>query len=159
MLIVDDCTDEGRFEPTTIQLTCGDGTAVAGNLTWSEWNCGIAVGQGTVNEVSCVPDCADGKDLVYNAKFTLSEPVQAESGKDTSPVSPYPTSEKGPTRRHSAVQGVLRHPACSVHSCMPGRRTRRKLGTVWLDGIAKDPHRLFRDRGQESDKWERTGTT
>jgi hypothetical protein len=82
VLIVDDCTDEGRFEPTTIQLTCGDGTAVAGNLTWSEWNSTIAVGQGTVNEVSCVPDCADGKDVVYSAKFTLSEPVRAESGKE-----------------------------------------------------------------------------
>lgn len=85
VLVSDNCgfdNDEGVFEPVTIQLTCGSGTAVAGNLTWSQWGSTTAVGQGNVNEVSCVPDCADGKDVVYKAGLTLSEPVKAGNGKE-----------------------------------------------------------------------------
>ena len=85
VLVSDNCgfnNDEGVFEPVTIQLTCGDGTAVAGNLTWSQWSSTMAVGQGSLNEVSCVPDCANGKDIAYKAKLTLSEPVKAGSGKE-----------------------------------------------------------------------------
>jgi hypothetical protein len=85
VLVSDNCgasNDEGFFEPATIQLACGDGTVVAGNLTWSQWGSTTAVGQGSVNEVSCVPDCADGKDVAYKAELTLSEPVKAGSGKE-----------------------------------------------------------------------------
>lgn len=82
VLIIDNCYEEGRFEPVTIQLACGDGTAVANNLTWSQWTSTMAAGRGTVNEVSCVPNCADGKDVAYSAKLTLSEPVMAKSGKE-----------------------------------------------------------------------------
>lgn len=85
VLVSDNCgftNDEGVFEPATIQLTCGDGTVVANNLTWSQWGLTMAVGQGSVNEVSCVPDCADGKDVAYKAKLTLSEPVKAGTGKE-----------------------------------------------------------------------------
>src|ERR1700733_1787655 len=84
VLVSDNCgfsNDEGVFEPSTIQLTCGDGTIAAESLTWSYWGALIAVGQGGVNEVSCIPDCAEGKDTVYNAKLTLSEPVKAGSGR------------------------------------------------------------------------------
>jgi hypothetical protein len=84
VLLSDDCgstNDEGLFEPPTIQLTCGDGTIVAGHLTWSQWGATTAIGQGSINEVSCVPDCADGKDIVYKAKLTLSEPTKAGSGR------------------------------------------------------------------------------
>lgn len=42
----------------------------------------MAEGQGTVNEVSCVPNCADGKEVAYSANLTLSEPVTAKSGKE-----------------------------------------------------------------------------
>jgi len=85
VLVSDDCgfnNDEGVFEPATIQLTCGDGTVVAGNLTWSMWGSTTAVGQGSVNEVTCTPDCADGKDVAYKAELTLSEPVKAGTGKE-----------------------------------------------------------------------------
>ncbi len=85
MLVSDNCgfnNDEGVFEPVIIQLACGDGTAAARNLTWSQWSSTKAVGQGTVNEVSCVPDCAHGKDIAYKAKLTLSEPAKAGNGKE-----------------------------------------------------------------------------
>lgn len=83
VLVIDNCgftNDEGVFEPTTIQLACGDGIVVAGSLAWTKWGPAMAVGQGDVNEVSCVPNCAAGKDIVYKAKLTLSEPVKAGSG-------------------------------------------------------------------------------
>ena len=85
VLVSDDCgfnNDEGVFEPAKIQLTCGDGTVVAGNLTWSLWGSTMAEGKGSLNEVSCVPDCADGKDVAYKAQLTLSEPVKAGTGKE-----------------------------------------------------------------------------
>lgn len=85
VLISDDCAsqnDEGLYEPETIQLTCGDGTIVANGLTWSQWGSTTATAHGTVNEVSCVPDCADGKDIAYQVDVTLSEPVKAEDGKE-----------------------------------------------------------------------------
>ena len=82
VLINDSCAnDEGLFEPQIIQLACGDGTAVANGLTWSEWNASTAVGRGTVNEVTCVPDCADGRDVAYPVNVSLSEPVKAQDGK------------------------------------------------------------------------------
>ena len=55
VLIIDNCYEEGRFEPATIQLACGNGTAVANNLTWSKWTSTMAAGQGTVNEVKLCP--------------------------------------------------------------------------------------------------------
>lgn len=85
VLISDDCAtqnDEGLYEPAMIQLTCGDGTIVANSLTWSYWGTTSATGHGTVNEVSCVPDCADGKDVAYQVTVALSRPVKAGNGKD-----------------------------------------------------------------------------
>ena len=85
VLISDDCAgqnDEGLYEPATIQLTCGDGTIVANGLTWSQWGATTATGHGTVNEVSCVPDCANGKDVAYHVTVTLSRSVKAGNGKE-----------------------------------------------------------------------------
>lgn len=85
VLVSDQCAttnDEGLYEPATIQLTCGDGTIVANDVSWSQWGSRTAVGQGSVNEVSCVPNCAQGKDVAYKVNLTLSEPVKAEDGKD-----------------------------------------------------------------------------
>jgi len=85
VLISDNCAgqnDEGLYEPTTIQLTCGDGKIVANSLTWSQWGATTATGHGTVNEVSCVPSCASGKDVAYQVAVTLSRPVKAGNGKE-----------------------------------------------------------------------------
>ena len=83
VLVSDNCgSGEGVSEPGTIQLTCGDGTIVANNLTWTQWGAAKALGQGSVNEVSCIPNCASGKDVAYKARLILSEPVKAGSGKE-----------------------------------------------------------------------------
>lgn len=81
ILVDDDCANTGRYEPTMIMLTCGDGTVVAQDLSWSQWGSVEAVGHGTLNEVSCVPTCADGRDVSYHAQVTLSQPVKAATGK------------------------------------------------------------------------------
>lgn len=82
VLIVDDCSNVGMAEPETIVLTCGDGTIVASHLTWDEWGNNVARGHGVVNEVSCVPSCANGQDKDYSVLITLSAPVRAQSGDD-----------------------------------------------------------------------------
>lgn len=85
VLISDNCAgqnDEGLYEPAAIQLTCGDGTIVANGLTWSQWSATTATGHGSVNEVSCVPDCADGQDVAYQVNVTLSQPVKAGNGEE-----------------------------------------------------------------------------
>jgi hypothetical protein len=78
--IIDNCANAGRVEPRTIELACGDGTAVAEDLSWSQWSSGLAVGHGIVDEVNCVPDCANGQDVSYRAALTLTKPVRADSG-------------------------------------------------------------------------------
>jgi hypothetical protein len=78
--IIDNCANAGRVEPATIQLTCGSGTTVADGLSWNQWSSGIATGHGVINEVSCVPNCAKGKDIAYKVALALSQPVRAHSG-------------------------------------------------------------------------------
>lgn len=78
--IIDNCANAGRVEPKTIQLTCGDGTAVAEALSWSQWSSETAIGHGIIDEVSCIPDCANGQNVSYKVALTLSKPVHAASG-------------------------------------------------------------------------------
>jgi hypothetical protein len=80
VVIVDDCNNAGRVEPRTIQLTCGDGSAVASDLAWSRWSASAATGHGVINQVSCVPNCASGKDVAYRVDLTLSKPVRTQNG-------------------------------------------------------------------------------
>jgi hypothetical protein len=85
VLVSDNCAnqnDEGLYEPAMIYLACGDGEDIANSLTWSQWGATTATGHGTVNEVSCVPDCANGKDIAYPVNITLSKPVKAGNGKE-----------------------------------------------------------------------------
>lgn len=67
------CTRE-QYKPTRIILTCGDAGIWLGNLKWSSWTHGKAVGSGTFTWNDCKPDCADGHNLSRPVKVTLSEP-------------------------------------------------------------------------------------
>ena len=78
--IVDDCYDPGQTQPTTIQLTCGDGSAVLNDLKWVEWAESRATGNGVLNQVVCDPSCVDGHDTDHNVRVVLSEPVRAANG-------------------------------------------------------------------------------
>lgn len=80
ILVINDCANAGRYEPTAISLTCGDGSATAQDLSWSRWGASEAVGRGSVDQISCVPNCANGQDVSYRVLLTLGEPVRATSG-------------------------------------------------------------------------------
>jgi hypothetical protein len=80
VLINDDCANTGRYEPSAITFTCGDGSAAAQDLSWSQWGASEALGHGTVNQLSCVPNCANGQDVSYRVQLALTEPVKAANG-------------------------------------------------------------------------------
>jgi len=101
--VVADCSSAGIIEPATIDLLCGNGTAAATSLQWSQWSSQQAVGQGTVNVVSCVPTCAKGPDVAYRVTITLSEPVRTASGSVDFTRIAVTYDGKGPSGVHSAV--------------------------------------------------------
>jgi hypothetical protein len=41
-------------------------------IAWATWSAFTATGQGDVWAVQCVPDCADGKEVITPARVTLS---------------------------------------------------------------------------------------
>jgi hypothetical protein len=78
--IVEDCYDPGLIEPTTIQLTCGDGSAVLSGLKWAAWGENSATGTGVLNQVVCDPSCSDGHDADHAVRVSLTEPTRAANG-------------------------------------------------------------------------------
>ncbi len=72
----------GQFtgsKPTTI-IFSGDGSSSVNHIHWSSWSASRAVGTGTWNEETCVPDCATGPVDHYPASLTFSS---ASNGKFT----------------------------------------------------------------------------
>jgi hypothetical protein len=61
-------------DPVVIYFS-GDAGNIATGLTWSVWNQTEAVGQGTRNELGCVPNCAQGTSTPYPVTLTLTDPV------------------------------------------------------------------------------------
>jgi hypothetical protein len=49
-----------KLEPPTIVLACADAGFTLGNLRWTRWQWGGAVGRGTAWRNRCVPNCAAG---------------------------------------------------------------------------------------------------
>lgn len=101
--VVADCSSAGIIEPATVDLLCGDGTATATSLSWSQWGSQQAVGRGTVNVVNCVPNCASGHDVAYRVTVTLSDPVRTASGSIDFTRIAVAYNGKGPPGLHSAV--------------------------------------------------------
>jgi len=60
-----------KTEPTSIVVS-GDGSSYLNDLTWSAWGAATAVGSGILEADTCIPDCAQGSDIPYNATVTLS---------------------------------------------------------------------------------------
>ena len=117
--IIDNCANAGRVEPRTIELTCGDGTAVAEDLSWSQWSSETATGHGIIDQVTCVPDCANGKDVSYKMALTLSEPVRADSGARYFTKIAVTYLGKSPTGARTAVYTdcYVRPPAPYIPKC------------------------------------------
>ena len=80
-LIDANCSAPGAIRPARIVLACGDGNAVAQNLTWAKWNATSAKGTGVLRQNNCTPDCAEGTFHLFAARFVLSDPVTA-GGRD-----------------------------------------------------------------------------
>ena len=75
------CASPGRVKPVRIVLACGDGNAVAENLTWLKWGATSARGRGVLRQNDCTPDCANGTFHVFPAQFFLSHTVSAAGRK------------------------------------------------------------------------------
>jgi hypothetical protein len=101
--VVANCSSAGIIEPATIDLLCGDGTAAATSLSWSQWGSQEALGQGTVNVVNCLPNCASGHDVAYRVTVTLSKPVRTASGTIDFTRIAVSYNGKGPSGTHNAV--------------------------------------------------------
>lgn len=61
------------IKPTIIDFSGDAGNVVTG-IVWSSWTTTQAVGQGTSNIQSCVPNCAQGSDTPVATTITLSNP-------------------------------------------------------------------------------------
>jgi hypothetical protein len=64
-------------EPAAIYFS-GDAGDIVTGLTWSTWNQSEAVGEGMRNELSCVPNCAQGSATPYPATVTMSAPMNGQ---------------------------------------------------------------------------------
>lgn len=80
--VVYDCTNPSArpgTRPSSITLSCGDGSDGLQDLTWSAWGSATATATGDFYENTCVPNCAEGKNEDYQVKVTLSK-VKVVSG-------------------------------------------------------------------------------
>lgn len=76
-LVDSECVSPGQVRPATIILACGDGNALAKELSWRTWTGTHAAGRGDLVQNDCTPDCAGGRFHSYPARFALSDPVDA----------------------------------------------------------------------------------
>jgi hypothetical protein len=90
-------------EPVTLYFS-GDAGDIATGIAWSVWNRTEAVGHGVRQELSCVPNCAQGTATPYPVTLTLTMPVD---GAFTS-IQEQTADGKGTTETFSPreVQGV-----------------------------------------------------
>lgn len=100
-------------EPATVYFS-GDAGNVATGLTWAVWNQSEAVGHGTRQELSCIPDCADGTATPYPVTLTLTKPVD---GKFTSIIE-QTADGKGTTETFTAPFGQGACTSSDESSCI-----------------------------------------
>lgn len=61
------------LRPANIDFS-GDAGNIVIRLRWSAWGQGRAVGVGSSNILSCIPNCAQGKATSVSTRITLSRP-------------------------------------------------------------------------------------
>jgi hypothetical protein len=112
------CSSPGRVKPTRIVLACGDGNAVAQNLTWSKWNATSASGTGVLRQNNCVPDCAEGTFHLFTARFVLSETVTVAGRRYfTSIKVRFVGAEPGGRRTEVLTDCDVNPPTASIPRC------------------------------------------
>jgi len=112
------CASPGRVKPARIVLACGDGNAVAENLTWVKWGASSASGRGVLRQNDCTPDCADGTFHVFPAQFFLSHTASA-AGREyfTSVRIRFSAAEPGGRRTEVVTDCDVSPPVAYIPRC------------------------------------------
>lgn len=82
-IVVFDCPGQHALvRPSSFVLTCADGNAYFGKLSWTSWTPGLASAKGTLVLNDCTPYCAAGHFHSYPAIVVLwgSKAVQGHPG-------------------------------------------------------------------------------
>ncbi len=83
------------IRPTTVYLSCGDGSVSVTSITWQSWGTAAAYGTGTLNVNTCQPDCAAGNVDSYPASIEVSNPSSSSGVPIFQDVTVTPTGGAG----------------------------------------------------------------
>ncbi|MBO0855671.1 MAG: hypothetical protein J2P18_18125 [Nocardia sp.] len=72
---VHDCGGSPQVKPSEIIFYCGDAGDLVHDITWSQWDAGTAVGNGTEAIKQCKPNCAQGVSSETPVKIQLDTPT------------------------------------------------------------------------------------
>jgi hypothetical protein len=108
------CLDAGgpTLKPVTFYVACGDGSVSVTSINWKSWTVAAARGEGTLNDNTCVPDCAQGRWNKVSTAITLTKPVSTRYGQLftnaivsalASPAMILPTSSVSPSDSQSTT--------------------------------------------------------
>lgn len=85
--------------PTSLNITCGDGSVFFDGIVWSVWDADSAIGSGNLHANNCKPNCAEGKVQTEQATVILSQPVPGTATTKTTftqlAVTPVPPNAYG----------------------------------------------------------------
>ncbi|GAA1005076.1 hypothetical protein GCM10009551_082120 [Nocardiopsis tropica] len=74
--VIRNCLSEPTVKPKTIDLSCADANSRIVGITWDEaWGPEMATGIGTIEENTCKPDCARGKQTARKVTINVHTPV------------------------------------------------------------------------------------
>lgn len=74
------CTQVPQIMPRVYRMSCATGQQEITAIHWSRWTSSSAAGAGRISTDDCLPDCADGKNIVYPVLITLSDPRKSRRG-------------------------------------------------------------------------------
>lgn len=105
--VVYGCDQKPVASPADFTLACGDGEVGLKDLVWSDWGRPTAVAKGKYLAVSCVPSCAQGTEVPYPAKVTVSglshgsyTVLHISAPRAPSPAPAYRLDAQGPVETH-----------------------------------------------------------
>ena len=75
------CGYEYSQKPSSITLTCADGSMYLDQVKYTKWNDTSAKASGIFNMNSCDPDCASGTMIATPVEISIGKPKQDSNGK------------------------------------------------------------------------------
>jgi hypothetical protein len=73
--VIRNCLSAPTVKPKNVDLACADGNSRITGITWDTWTKDSAIGVGTLQENSCTPDCARGKQTARRVTVNAHTPV------------------------------------------------------------------------------------